>query len=293
MPAAHGAVAWCAALLGRSLAAPGANLARFDDVSPVVVAAAGLGAVLVKAVAGTLATLAQSRLAADTAQSLQDRTVAAILESGLQARSPLAIARLSSRVRELERAIQDGLLTLVRAAAQLVPIAVALWLLAPALTLAAALVLAPFAAGLSWARKRLRRRHSEWMHASDSLHGELDDLVRHADLWRTYGTGRHIRGLVQDLGSQASAARARSDTLATALSSLNEVLAALALVLAVAAASRWFPGSAPNLVAFAAVFFMAYRPIRDLGDGPSRADSRPGGHGFAAGADVHRPWEAG
>ncbi len=262
----HGAVAWCAALLGRSIAAGAPESAGFGALSPLQIALVGVAAVLLKALTGTLATLSQCRLAAQTALSMQGLAVEAVLERGLLARSPVATARLVSRVREIERAVQDGVFTQMRSAAQLVPIAIALWLLEPTLALVAAAMLAPFAFALGWARKHLRRTHAEWMQAADALHAELDDLVRHAELWRTYGTGRHITQVVDELGHRAARARTRSDTLSTALSSLNEVLAALALVLAIFTTTRWFPGAAPNLVAFAAVFFMAYRPLRDLGD---------------------------
>jgi ABC-type transport system involved in cytochrome bd biosynthesis fused ATPase/permease subunit len=51
---------------------------------------------------------------------------------------------------------------------------------------------------------------------------------------------------------------------------MNEVLAALALVGAVALAARvGFSLGDGTLVAFAAMFFMAYRPLRDLGDARS------------------------
>ncbi|MBI5533207.1 MAG: ABC transporter ATP-binding protein [Deltaproteobacteria bacterium] len=192
--------------------------------------------------------------------------ISSVLANGLRSSSPTAVARLASRVREAESAVNDGALASIRAVAQLVPILVALWVLSARLTLAAVLVLAPFAAVLAGARKRWRTWHQESMCAADELHEEVDDLIRHADLWRTYGTGGHIRTVVRSLAHRAGMAQARSETFRTALSSTNEVLAALALVLALGAASIWAWAGTANLIAFAAVFFMAYKPLRDLGD---------------------------
>jgi ABC-type transport system involved in cytochrome bd biosynthesis fused ATPase/permease subunit len=128
----------------------------------------------------------------------------------------------------------------------------------------------PFALALEAARRRWRAMHARAMGSDDALHEEIDDLVRHTDLWRAFGSGHHVANVVRERGSEAARARARAEAARTALSASNEVLAALALALAVMLASR-LPGSAggATLVAFAAIFFMAYRPLRDLGDARS------------------------
>lgn len=262
----HGAVAWCAAILGRTLVSNSSFHSKFGTLSPSVLATLGLGAMMLKGLSGTIAVFSQSSLASATGEALRDTVVQAILGHGLKTSTPTATARLATRIREAERSVNEGALAAIRAAAQLVPIAAALWLLAPWLTLAAGVVLATFALGLSIARAGLRRRHGAAMAAADELHAEVDDLLRHADLWRTCGTGPHIRAVLRTIARRAGEAWARSEAFKAALSSANEVLGALALVLALLAASAWSWAGTANLVAFAAVFFMAYRPLRDLGD---------------------------
>ena len=82
--------------------------------------------------------------------------------------------------------------------------------------------------------------HEASMTCADDLHEEMDDLIRHLDLWRTYGTGEHIRRLLQGLGHRTAAAQARSETLGVAISSANEVLGAVALIAVLFAASLGF-----------------------------------------------------
>jgi ABC-type multidrug transport system fused ATPase/permease subunit len=282
----HGAVAWFAAILGRSLISNSSDLPVFGTISPSRLALFGLAAMLTKGLSGTIAVFSQSSLASATGEGLRDTVIQAILGHGLNTSAPAATARLATRIREVELAINDGALAAIRAAAQLAPIGLALWLLAPWLTVAAAAVLAVFGLALSRARTRLRSRHARAMAAADELHAEVDDLLRHADLWRTYGTGRHIRAVLRRIARRAGQAWSASETLKAALSSANEVLGALALVLALLAASTWDWAGAANLVAFAAVFFMAYRPLRDLGD--SRAAIVRGDEALASLSEVTR-----
>lgn len=263
---AHGALAWCAAMLGKTLVGGGTLTSAFGALAPATIGFLGLAAAIVKGGAGTLATFAQSRLSGSLAHGLRQTVTGSLLRHGLRASAPTAVAKLVSRVREAERSAHEGVLASVRAAAQLIPIAVALCLVSVHLTLVAAVVLIPFAVFLAWVRNQWRAKHRESMGATDLLNEQIDDLVRHADLWRTHGTGERVERVIQDLGQQACRLQARSETLRAALSSMNEVLAALGLVLAIAAAMRLMQSPSANLVAFCAIFFMAYRPVRDLGD---------------------------
>ncbi len=263
----HGAVAWIAALLGRALVSDASNSLGFIDATPLHLASMGLLAVFAKGVFGVLASLSQARLSAEAGQRLRDDTVSALLRAGPNAPIPTTIARLVSRVREAESAVQRGPFSVIRALIQLVPIVAGLALLSPNLTLLACLVLAPFAAMLSLARRRWRAVHESSMTAADDVHEEMDDLIRHLDLWRTYGTGEQVRDVLRRLGERAASAQVRSETLGVAISSANEVLGAGALIAVLFVASLGFglvDGGA--VIAFIAIFFMAYRPLRDLGD---------------------------
>src|SRR6185369_6991852 len=95
----------------------------------------------------------------------------------------------------------------------------------------------------------------------------LDELVRHLDLWRTFGASARVQRMLDAAGDQAGRAAAGADAARTALSGANELLAAAALlgVVALVEIGNLPLGRGP-LVAFAAVFFLMYRPLRDLGD---------------------------
>ncbi len=265
--AAHGALAWTAGQLARSLTSSAFVLSDVGPSSPATIAFLGLVIATIKGGAGVTAARHQTRLAAAASETIRDRVVTRLLDHGLAAPSPLALARVSSRVREVADAVQDGVLATARSLAQLVPIAVTLMLLSPSLTLVAAGVIVPFGWLLSRARKSWRTDHERFLAASDELQGEMDDLIRHADLWRTYGTGHRVRQQIHRLTQAVTTTQMRAETLRAVLSSSNEILGALALLLALVAGARWTSHLPPGtIIAFAAVFFMAYKPLRDLGD---------------------------
>ncbi|APR82938.1 Cell division transporter, ATP-binding protein FtsE [Minicystis rosea] len=171
------------------------------------------------------------------------------------------------RLREIERGVDEGVLATLRAVAHLVPLTAALIVLSSRLALASFAVLAPFALLLGMVRRRLRAAHGRASRLAEELHAGVDELVRHLDLWRTYGAAERVRRALTDASDQAGRAAARGDAARAAISGGNEVLAALALLGAVALVERG--GMALDhgpLVAFAAVFFLMYRPLRDLGD---------------------------
>ena len=263
---AHGALAWTAAALGRSMAYGDAAL-PFLQVSTVAMAFVGVSSAVVKGVSGVLASQAQSRLSSYAGQCLRDSTVRALLLAGTNTPSPTTIARLVSRLREAENAVEKGPFAVARAIAQLVPIAAGLVLLSPTLALLAATTLAPFSIGLTAARKRWRRYHETYMRTADLVHEEMDDMVRHLDLWRVSGSGDRVGRLLNRLGYQLASTHVRAETIGVAISSANEVLGAAALLAVLALTSSGYAEvDGASLIAFAALFFLAYRPLRDIGD---------------------------
>src|SRR5262249_42002669 len=105
---------------------------------------------------------------------------------------------------------------------------------------------------------------------AEGLHREVDELVAHMDVWRTYGAATRVCYALDALGQDAVRAAGRAEASRAALSSANEVLAALALLACVGIANKLsIPMGDGTLVAFAALFFMSYRPLRDLGDARS------------------------
>ncbi|MCA9639257.1 MAG: ATP-binding cassette domain-containing protein, partial [Myxococcales bacterium] len=99
-------------------------------------------------------------------------------------------------------------------------------------------------------------------------HANVDELVGNLDLFRTFGAGDQVLQAMERAGVRAGAEAARVEAVRAGLSGANEVLGALAVLGAVMLAQRFGLGLGDGaLLAFAAVFFMAYRPLRDLGDG--------------------------
>ncbi|MFO0763089.1 MAG: ATP-binding cassette domain-containing protein [Byssovorax sp.] len=183
------------------------------------------------------------------------------------------VASLVVLLREVERGVDEGLLAGLRALANLAPLAVALVLLSSRLALLALLALVPFALLLSLLRRRLLRGHARALRLAEELHTAVDELVRHLDLFRTYGAASAVQQALVAAGEQAGQVAARADAGRAALSGANEALAAGALLGAVLLVERaGVPLGSGSLVAFAAVFFLMYRPLRDLGDARASLD---------------------
>jgi len=177
-------------------------------------------------------------------------------------------------LREVERGVEEGFLGGVRACLTLLPLAVALALVSTKLAWAAVVLLAPFGVLLSVARRVWKRSHTRALSVAEGLHFEVDELVAHMDVWRAYGAAEPVCETLDGLAEQAARASSHADGARAALSSANEVLAALTLLACVGAA-RWLslPLGDGTLIAFAVPFFMAYRPLRDLGDARAALES--------------------
>jgi ABC-type bacteriocin/lantibiotic exporter with double-glycine peptidase domain len=210
----------------------------------------------------------QKRLAFRVGDAARRRIAEAILRGGQASRSAAHThAAMAVRLREVERGADEGVLAALRAVANLVPLAGLLIVLSSRLALASFAILAPFALILGRARRRLRAAHGRASRLAEQLHAGVDELVRHLDLWRTYGATARIRRALATAGAEAGLAAARADAAKAAISGGNEVLAALALLVAVALVERGALAlDRGPLVAYAAVFFLMYRPLRDLGD---------------------------
>ena len=99
------------------------------------------------------------------------------------------------------------------------------------------------------------------------LHAGLDELVKSLDLWRCYGAGAQIDAVIRDAGERATRAGERAEAGRAALSGGNEVLGALAVIAALLFAQQaGLDLGDGTVVAFCTVLFMAYRPLRELGD---------------------------
>ena len=179
------------------------------------------------------------------------------------------LASLTTHVSDVEKGVALGVFAELRALLQLVPLVMLLVVLAPRLAGSAALALGAFAGLVMMARRALKRNHARAARETEALLGAADEAVRHADLWATYGAEGRIRAHVAQLGrtiiTTASRLRARS----ALLSHTSELLGALALVLTLALIGAGTIGGVDRgaLVPFAIVFFMTYKPLRELVDG--------------------------
>jgi ABC-type multidrug transport system fused ATPase/permease subunit len=284
---AHGVLASCAGLLGQALVgrqfvAAGA----FVDSPPVlfpplVLCAAGFSAAVVKTAAGALGIYEQKRAAFRAGNSVRRAITDAILRAGQAGPAARTHAAIAVQLRDVERGVDEGVFAAIRAVAHLVPLAIVLITLSSHLALISFAVLAPFAIVLGRVRRRLRAGHGRASRLAEQLHAGVDELVRHLDLWRTYGAGGRVRRALAVAGEQAGLAAARADAARAAISGSNEALAALALLVAVALVERGgLPLGRGSLVAFAAVFFLMYRPLRDLGE--ARIAVERGAHALEA-----------
>ncbi len=257
------------ALVGRQLGARGAIVDSLSGFfSPLLLCFVGFGAAIVKVLGGAASIYAQKRAAFRVAGAVRREVADAILAAGQASGSAAeAHAALAIRLREVERGVDEGVLSGIRAAVGLVPLLVALILLSSHLALAAIAILTPFAVALGWARRRLRAKNLRAFRLAEQLHAGLDELVRHLDLWRTYGAGLRVQRALELSGEAAGVAAAHAESARSLASGANEALAAGALLALVALVERGglSLGQGP-LVAFAAVFFLMYRPLRDLGD---------------------------
>lgn len=273
----------CAQVLtsGAGALAPGALGSTSLPVDALSLGVLGLTAAAVKSVGGVLAAWSQARLSGEVGTALRIQVLEAWLtvhrlqrprhgdqreaSSGTHAER---VAALTARVREVELGLQTGLLGGARAVAQLVPLAALLVWLSPKLALAALFVFAPFSLALGGVRKKWKRAHERAMKEGDALLEAADEAVRHADLWKTYGAGHKARATVARLGASLARHAARVDATTAAIGGANEVLGAIALLLALLAARAGWLGEASGgtLLSFAVAFFLAYKPLRDLTD---------------------------
>ncbi|HMI85874.1 MAG TPA: ATP-binding cassette domain-containing protein [Polyangiaceae bacterium] len=264
----HGLMAMAAALLGTAFvehSSPGPSL--FGIASPETLALVGVVAALAKGAGAIVGATLQSRLAQKVAGWVRRDVAARLLAGGSVLPDGQLAARLSVGLRDVERGVEEGFLGALRAGLALAPLAVALALVSSQLVWAAVALLLLFAALLSLARKAWKRGYVRAALVAEGIHQEVDELVSHMDVWRVYGAAERVCRTLDDLAEDAARAASRAEGSRVALSSANEVLAALTLLACVAFA-RWFslPLGDGTLIAFAVPFFMAYRPLRDLGD---------------------------
>ncbi len=283
----HALLAWASGILARALAGGGSGLMDVRSTflwpsgagEPLLgLAIVGLFAAVAKSVGTTVALWAEARVAGEVGTALRLEVLNRVLslhasrdarhaDQGRERRGTSAdLASLTTHVHDVERGVSRGVLGEARAFASLAPLAVLLLLLAPTLAASALVALVAFAALVLVTRRALRRAHARASTEAESLFTAAGEAVRHAELWASYGAEDRIRTHLRAVGASIVATSARLSARAALLSGTSEVLGALALVLTLALVSAGAVGDVDRgtLVPFAIVFFMAYRPLREV-----------------------------
>jgi ABC-type transport system involved in cytochrome bd biosynthesis fused ATPase/permease subunit len=233
----------------------------------LTIACFGLTAAFVKASAATFLAFTEGRVSGRVSQTLRTEAVGRLIQAGLHDSAPRVLATIAVQIRQVESAVGAGVMAGARAMAQLALLALTLIALSPLLALVAATGIVPFALGLAALRRRWARSNDRTQQLLVDLHAGVDDLVKSLDLWRCYGAGAQIASAIRDAGERAARAGERAEAGRAALSGANEVLGALAVILALLFAQHaGLSFGDGTVVAFCTVLFMAYRPLRDLGD---------------------------
>ena len=154
-----------------------------------------------------------------------------------------------------ERARRRGLV-------QLVVLAVVALLVDPALALLVVVALAPFALLLRPVRGALRSMHRRAAEGAVDTVDAVRDVVEHASLWATCGAEQTALRRVSALNDEGGALSVRAAIGQSAASTSNEILAAIAIVVLVAA----FSPNRPTLVPILVALVSTYRPLRDVAE---------------------------
>ena len=265
----NGLMAVSGALLGTAFVKDSSLPGSFFGLAgtPETLALVGVLAATIKGAGASVGATLQSRLSQKVAGWVRRDLAARLLDGGSALPSGQLAARLSVGLREVERGVEEGFLGGIRAGLALAPLGLALAVVSSRLAWAAVLLLVPFGVLLSLARTVWKRSYVRAAQVAEGIHQEVDELVAHMDVWRAYGAAEPACRTLDGLTEQAARVASRAEGSRAALSSANEVLAALTLLGCIAVA-RWFslPLGDGTLIAFAVPFFMAYRPLRDLGD---------------------------
>jgi ABC-type multidrug transport system fused ATPase/permease subunit len=196
------------------------------------------------------------------------------------------LAALTLHVRTFEDAVRLGVFARLRALAQVVGLFIAMLMVSPTLTVLGAVVLAPFSLLVSNLRRRSRKALERSAQGTDALVMASQEAVLFADLWRVFGAERRVLSSARQLSEVLGRAEARLSLLASLSSGVNEVLGGLALLLLLFC-TRAGLLSGEQVLPFMVLFFLAYRPLRDLAEARGCVDR-------AAHALVHvSPWTDG
>lgn len=256
---AQGAMAAAAGLLAQRVASGAGGL--------VPLAAGGAAAACVKVLAQTAAARGETAIALQVGEDFRELALSRLGQNATGRATGRAAHEAAAAARELEGAVRGGVLGALRAAIGLVPLGGVLVWAAPGPATVGGMVLVAFGVVLGAARRRRARTDARALEEAAAMEHASDDLLRHVEAFRVFGTLPLATSLLQRAMRRAHQARTRAAGLRSLLSGANEAAAALGLLVVVALLESGTLHVEPGrLVLFVSVFFLAYRPLRDLAD---------------------------
>jgi len=203
------------------------------------------------------------RASARAATSARLRLLEAALAGTLPGR--ISMGEAVTWPNEIEQGVR-GLRSRRRAFAQLTVLFVVSFALDPLLAAIVLGSLVPFALLLRPIRRALRRAHAHAAEGAVEMIDATRDVVEHAAVWAACGGGPTATRRVRALSTQGASLSVRAAAGQAIASSSNEVLAALAIVVLVAAFAPGASHARPALVPVLVALMSAYRPLRDLAE---------------------------
>jgi ABC-type multidrug transport system fused ATPase/permease subunit len=189
------------------------------------------------------------------------------------------LGALTDHLREAEDALQSGTLRWIASFLEVLALAVALLAISVRLSLFAACFFVLLALPITLLRKRMRRALEKSSAEQHAVRERVHETVHALDLLRVSGAGPKTAARLEALGHALTRSQAWIAMRAALLSGANELAAALALVLMLAA----FQGHA-DMLRFFITMVLCYKPLRDLSDARSAIQ-----HGEVA-MDALRPY---
>lgn len=237
--------------------------------SATAVALVGLAAIAIRGTAWLVLEARETRDAAHIAANARRTLLATAL--CVVANGAVTLGTAITWPGELEIGAR-GERTRVRAWVHLAVLASVVLLLDATLAVLLLAMLAPFALLVRPIRSALRRAHASAARGSIETIDASRDVVEHAAVWATCGGGSLAVRRVDALSEEGAALATRA-AMQRGLSSLsNELLAALAIVILVAAFAPSAPWPRPALVSVLIALVSTYRPIRDLAESSAAID---------------------
>lgn len=229
----------------------------------VAVALVGLVLVLVRGGAAVALAGSEARVAAAVATDARLRLLRAALSGASSAATSMGAA--VTWPAELEIAARAER-SRARARLHLLVLALATVAIDAKLAAVVLLSLAPFALLLRPIRRALRSAHERAARAAVEMIDATRDVVEHAAVWAVCGGGATACLRVDALSREGARLAARAASGQAVSSASNEVLAAIAVVILVAAFAPSAALARPTLVPVLVALTSAYRPLRELAE---------------------------